>query len=291
MEPCFEGAAFYSLMDKMEYLLTKLNEYELKFQNDIGGHLMEKLNFKLSDSQKFDLIWSALNTEYNEEHNYMVTYAVCEVYDDYALAYEYESGKYMRVYYTKNEDDTLTFGDMVECFVVDVTASEKAALDALQKLNNGNYEKVDEAFSAYQEIEQKVSDFEHKIEEQTEEISTLNMEKANLVSENELLAENYTKLETELDELKSYKLAKENQAKNVIIDKYASQLDDEVITSYRDRVEEFDEITLEKELAYELVQSKPTIFSTQEQKQLVPEEEPVTGLSAVLEKYRKNGGK
>ena len=252
---------------------------------------MEKLNFKLSDSQKFDLIWSALNTEYNEEHNYMVTYAICDIYDDYAVAYHYESGSYVRVYYTKNEDDTISLGDMVECYIVDVTASEKAALDALQKLNNGNYEKVDEAFSAYQEVEQKVSDFEHKIEEQTEEISTLNMEKANLVSENEILAANYTKLEAELSELKEYKLAKENQAKNAIISKYANQLDDDVITSYRERVEEFDEVSLEKELAYELVQSKPTIFSTQEQPQLVPVEEPATGLSAVLEKYRKNGGK
>jgi regulator of replication initiation timing len=278
-------------MDKMEYLLSKLNEYELKLQNNLGGHLMEKLNFKLSDNQKFDLLWSALNTEFDEEHGYVVSYALCDVYDDYAIAYSYENNQYMRVYYTKNEDDTISLGDMVECYIIDVTASEKAALEALQKLNNGNYEKVDEAFAAYQEVEEKVSEFEHKIEEQTEQISTLNMEKANLTSENELLTSNYTKLEEELAELKSYKLAKENQAKNTIIDKYAAQLDDEIITSYRERVEEFDEVSLEKELAYELVQSKPTIFSVQDQSQLVPQEEPATGLAAVLEKYRNNGGK
>jgi hypothetical protein len=102
---------------------------------------MPKLNFKLSDDQKFQAIWSLLNTEYNEEGNWTVTYGISAVYDDYALVVNYEAGEYYRAYYTKNDEhDMVELGDMVKCYIVDVTESEKNTIDTLRVLNGNTYE-------------------------------------------------------------------------------------------------------------------------------------------------------
>lgn len=216
-------------------------------------------------------------------------FGIEDIYDDYALVYAYDKRKHYRVYYTKNdENESVTLGDMVECFIVDVTESEKTTLKTLQKLNNGTYDKLDEVFNTYKEVEEKVSEFEQKIEEQVETISTLNTEKATLESDNATLTENYTAAQSKIAELEQYKANKEDQEKNAVIDKYAVQLDEEVIGKYREKVSEFTMIDLEKELAFELVQSKPAIFTNQKEQQLIPlPEEEATGLAAILEKYRK----
>lgn len=137
---------------------------------------MDIINFKLSDGEKETAIWSLLNLNYNEENNYIVDYGICAVYDDYALVRNYGTGDYERVYYSKDDDsDSLKLGDRIKCFVVDVTESEKTALDTIQKLNNNTFEKIDETFAAAQdsvasltaELEaekEKVSDFSLKNE-------------------------------------------------------------------------------------------------------------------------------
>lgn len=43
---------------------------------------MPKLMFKLSDNQKFDFLWSLLNSNYNEENGWIVDYSICDIYDE-----------------------------------------------------------------------------------------------------------------------------------------------------------------------------------------------------------------
>ena len=107
---------------------------------------MHNITFKLSDNQKYDAIWDLLNTEYNEENGWVVTYMLCEIYDDYALAYNLDSGEYERVYYTKDED-SVTINKKKKCYVIDVTEEEKVALDNLRKFNNDTYENIDTTFN------------------------------------------------------------------------------------------------------------------------------------------------
>lgn len=40
---------------------------------------MPQINFKLSDSQKHDAIWTLLNPNYNEEGNWTINYAICDI--------------------------------------------------------------------------------------------------------------------------------------------------------------------------------------------------------------------
>ncbi len=83
---------------------------------------MPKINFKLSDDQKFQALWMLLNPEFTEEGEWTVTCSISAVFDDYALVYNYETGENQRVYYTKNdENDMVEINQIVKVFVMDVT--------------------------------------------------------------------------------------------------------------------------------------------------------------------------
>ena len=68
----FEGAAFYTLQSSIEQIVNKIKEYTLNYQLKGGKTKMPKINFKLSDDDKFNALWSLLNTEYNEEGGWIV---------------------------------------------------------------------------------------------------------------------------------------------------------------------------------------------------------------------------
>ena len=60
VEPCFEGAAFFQLQENIEEVVKKIQEIEMTYSKG-GQKEMPQMNFKLSDSQKFDALWSLLN--------------------------------------------------------------------------------------------------------------------------------------------------------------------------------------------------------------------------------------
>ena len=196
VEPCFEGAQFFSLYQSV------MNEI-----NKLGGKEMHNITFKLSDNQKYDAIWDLLNTEYNEENGWVVTYMLCEIYDDYALAYNLDSGEYERVYYTKDED-SVTINKKKKCYVIDVTEEEKVALDNLRKFNNDTYENIDTTFN---KVTQELQQANDTISEFTGKFETLN---------------------TELNSLRQYKLSVDNAEKNKVIDSYKEKISDETLNAF-----------------------------------------------------------
>lgn len=294
VEPCFEGAAFFELYDNLKETVEKLEKYCLNFEKIGGTSDMEKLNFKLSDSQKHDILWSLLNTEYNEECGWIVTYGICDIYDEYALVYNYEEGYHERVYYTKNdEDESITINEKKKCYVIDVTEDEKVALDALRAFNGNTYEKVDEKFSTITTLEEKNSEFSIKIAELNDSIATLTMErdeaKANLDSVNADLVtanESLSSLNEKAQELESFKLSVEMQEKKNIVDSYCELLSEEVLSVYTDeKLAEYTAVELDKELAYELKNTNLKVFT--KAPQYVPKDLPKTGIEAILDKYKK----
>lgn len=287
VEPCFEGAAFYTFYDSLKETLNKLEQFSLESHIDKGGAEMPNNNFKLSDSTKHDMLWDLLNPNYNESGNWTIDYSICDIYDEYAIAYKYETREYERIYYTKDDDkDSLTINKKKKCFIVDVTEDEKNALSTIQALNGGTYEKIDENFTKNDEVETKFSEYEQKIEERDNSISTL-------TTERDTAEANYTEAQTtiqnlneELDALKEYKLNTENEEKQTIIDKYSEQLDETIIDKYTEKISEYTIADLEKDLAFELVQANPSIFTANPQGR-IPKDTPKSGLEAILEKYVK----
>ena len=288
-EPCFEGAAFYTLVDSVKTLITDLENSDIFQKQNLGGE--KHMNFKLSDNQKYNMIWSLLNPRFNEENEYTMDYAVCEVYDEYALVFKFEAGNYERAYYTKNDEtDSLSIDKMETCYIIDVNEDEKHALDILHAMNNNTYEKIDEVVSG---LQTEVEEFNSKKEENDTTIATLQTDKERLESELEEANSNYTTaLETidtltaEKEELNNFKVAAELKEKEAVIEKYTVLLDEEVINEFKEKLDEFTKEELDKELAFVLVQSKSTIF-TNEDSDFVPKDEPtLTGIEAILEKQK-----
>ena len=287
VEPCFEGASFYSLQNTIEMAINQLRKY--------GGTNMHEINFKLSDDEKFRALWALLNPEYNEEGNWTVTCSISAIYDDYALVYSYETGEYSRAYYKKNDEtDMVELGDIVKVYILDVTEAEKNTLDTLRALNGGTYELVNDILTNAQANFDQVSEFSTKIEELNNTITTLNSEKDSL----ETAAAEYTaQLETannsiaslneELDSLKQYKLGIETQKKNSIINEYSEHLTEEILDKYRENMDSYTAEDLDKELAYELKKNNSSIFAKNSDEGFVPKDIPVSGIAAILSKYKK----
>ena len=287
VEPCFEGAAFFTFYNDLKNAIKKLERYSLDSNIKGGKSEMTKLNFKLSDSQKHDAIWILLNDKYTEESNWEVSYTILDIYDDYALVYSYEAGSYERVYYTKNDEtDSVELGARKKCYVIDITEEEKTALEALRAFNGGTYEKIDENIQEINTIKQQNSEFSIKIEELNNTVSTLTTERDTSVENYNNAQAQISTLTNELETLKDYKNSVETQEKEQVIASYSELLNNEILDSYKSKISEYSSATeLDKELAYELKKTNLEVFT--KTPQYLPKDTPNTGIEAILAKYKK----
>ena len=322
VEPCFEGAAFFSLYQSVKDLCDKLEEYQNNFQNHgKGGNTMPSIMFKVSDGQKYDFLWSLLNVNYNEENNWTVEYGICDVYDEYAIVRNYAEGVFERVYYVKNDEtDSLEITNKERCYIVDVNENEKHALEMLHKLNNNTYEAIDEKFTemanevatsantiqerdnTISELNGEISEYNTKIEERDVQIATLSQDKdealSSLQTANDRIAEIEGELNTakdtistitvERDTLATYKKTIEDDEKKELIAGYVDQLPEETIDTYTKNMDNYTAEELDIRLTYELKKSHPEIFSKGTPPAYIPKDTtPEGGLTAILAKYKK----
>ena len=282
VEPCFEGAAFYSLKENIEKVIFELD----KINNDLEEQTM-KINFKLSNREVFDAIWSLLNTEFNEENDWIVKYSILDVYDDYAFVYNYETGNYARAYYTKNDEDNSVVIDSIDepRFIIDVSENELNTINTLRALNGDTYELVsDELTNAHDNFE-KVVEFSTKIEELTAQNSTLTVEKDKLAQANSSLQSERDSLAEENQELQTRCSSYEKSAKDAIVEQYVGQLAEEILDQYRQNYDNYSVVDLDKELAYQLKCANPSVFS--KAPAYLPVDQPLTGIEQILSKYDK----
>lgn len=286
VEPCFEGAAFFSLRENIEQAISKIQELTNTFTKK-GGKEEVKVNFKLSDGDKYEQIFNLLNTNFNEEGNWTVTYGIGEIYDDYALVYNLETKEVFRAYYQKGED-TVTLGDMKKVYIIDLTEEEKVTVDTLRRLNGETYEKVEPVLENAKENFEKISELEGKKVELENSVSTLNTEKSALEEKFNLSQGENETLKNEIEALKSYKLGIENEQKESVLSEYENQLSDEILNSYKEKINEYSVIDLDKELAYELKKANISAFTKQPEQKVVQKNGVVkTGLDEILNKYVK----
>lgn len=277
VEPCFEGSAFYSLLSSVYTLRQDINDIKKLFflqqpsKEEQGDNAMN-LNFKLSDSAKHDALWTLLNPNFTEESGYVVSYAVLDVFDDYAIAYNYESGEYERVYYTKDDaTDSLTISKKKKCYILDITEEEKNTLDTVRALNGDTYEKLDEKIGSIDELNNTITSNQETIEQLNSSYAALEQEK--------------NTIEAELNTLREFKDAADTDRKNQLIEKYSARLDDEIIDKYKNNLDKYSILDLEKDLSYELVNSVPEIFTKKENIPIPKDDGPKDGIEGILSKY------
>lgn len=305
VEPCFEGASFYSLENENN-IIALLEKYEKRtdlFQNHEqgGNESMPSINFKISDGQKFDFLFRLLNPNFNEEGGWTIEYAICDVYEEYAIARNYAEGTFERIYYTKNDaDDSLEITNKERCYIVDVNEAEKKALNDLK--GEGTFTEVVETIaekdntinSLNTEIEtlngnvttltEQNSEYSTKVEELETANSTLTTERdeartnfenaqSSLDSltntHNELtnthneLVENYDRVVKERDELASYRKDVETAEKTAVVNNYVEHLSEEVIESFMKNLDNYTLEELDMKLTYEQKKANPALFSKQ----------------------------
>lgn len=276
--PCFEGASFFSLNEeKMFSIFAALLE---KIETLTGGNeKMEEntLTFALSDSQKQNAIFKALNPE-------KIQFFVMETYDSYAIVYDLENEGLKKVNFTKNEDDTITVDEtLVDVTAEYVTADEAEALRALRGKGE-TYAAIVENFDA---LANNVSDLEAIISDKDVEISTLNTDKETLNNTIENLNNSVATYEAQISDLIGYKNSVETAKKEAVIAKYSEKLPEEILSKYSINLSEYTVETLKRDLAYELVENAPGLFSVHKDNDpcYVPQEAQLSGLEALLSKY------
>ena len=191
VEPCFEGASFYTCEDSILKLLEKYEKRPDIFQyhEQGGNNTMPSITFKVSDGQKYDFLFSLLNPNFNEAGGWTIECIVCEVYDEYAVVHNCMSNIYERVYYIKDdENDSLEITSRERCYIVDINETEKAALDSLK------------GESTYEQVAANIAEKDNTINSLNEQIASLDENVATLTAENSTLNEEKLQYSTKIEE-------------------------------------------------------------------------------------------
>lgn len=298
--PCFQGASFFSLQDQQIYsLLTTLLEKidQLSIGRDTQMDNENTLTFTLSANQKQSAIMKALNTE-------SFRYYVLDNYDNYAIVFDYEAEKYLKVNYTIDENDQIAleeeFAELVPEFV---TADEKAVLSELRsRTEAGTYEAV---MTEYDNIIQENNGLKTELETKETAIATLVEEKDTAINDLNQLIGKVDELSGQIDtyvatinecnatieNLSNYKKSVELAEKQNLIAKYATKINTEIIEQFSANIDNYTIIELKKELALALVENNDGIFTAKEGENIpqryIPAEQPLSGVEALLSKYKK----
>lgn len=310
VEPCFEGAAFYNLVfEKLKNDFQPLIDYinNTQKKEESKGMELEQILFRLSDREKANLIWAAINPNYTAENGWKINYWIIDVFDEYALVVSEEDGSYARAYYTKGEE-TITIDKMETCYVLDVTEAEKNALDAMKSLNssyeefvnvaNENINKINEMESTIETLNAQLNTtVEEPTEEPTEELATDNTAEgategtkdepaeepsadyeakvaeyeakiAALEAEKVVLEQEKNDLNNEKETLVAFKSSIEKEKKSEILKAMSSHLTEELIEKFTNDMDKYNVDDFKKEVYAASVENDSTIFSRKEEPDL-----------------------
>lgn len=260
---------------------------------------MPSITFKVSDNQKFDFLFNLLNPNFNEAGGWVIEYAICDVYDEYAIARNYAEGIFERIYYKKDdENDSLEITNKERCYIVDVNETEKTALNSIkgestyeqvaaditEKDNtinslNTTVEELNTSVATLTENNEKLtsenSEYSTKVGELEDVISTLTTERdeartnyenaqtriTEVESANTELTGNLATVTEERDSLAAYRKKVEDEAKKAVVDSYVEHLPEEVIEQYMNSLDNYTIEDLDKELTYEQKKANPNLFT------------------------------
>ena len=293
--PCFEGAGFYN---PEVFNLLPNNEIDDSQDAGKGGQFMSVINFQVSNKEKFETLWSMLNNEF--EGSGICKYTILEMNDTNAIVKNYETGAYELVVFTVSEENGMTIDSQVPTFMLGVSEAEYNSLVALKGMNNDTFEAIDAQFTA---LNNQISKKDTKIVEQETELSTLKMDNENIIAENQTLhtaCDNSTvelneakatieALTAERDTLAEFKKTIDDNQKTALIDSYATQLDEEVVSDFKNNLDKYSYEELDIRLVYAIKKSHPEMFSATQESSTpyVPKDDGETNPWAFLDKYER----
>lgn len=287
VEPCFEGASFYSLVNSVAELVEEIKKFNLASQQNLGGNTMENLENSVVGGLNDPILDEAADEAANkDEENVDEVDNTTEDNDatdaddsneDDADVDEDESDDESDDDATDNEESEDSEEDEASDDEEDESADDEGS-------DEGSDEGADEGSDASDEgSEENFEVLEQKIVESEQTIATL-------TTENETLTAQVNALNAEVETLRQFKLEVENAQKNEVINSYVELLDTTILDAYKEKISEYASAeSLDKDLAYELKKSNTGVFSKGPavDSGFVPSGDPeVTGITAILEKYQ-----
>ena len=324
VEPCFEGSAFFSLRKDLQNCVNYIKQLDNTIKKE-EGEKMDKTLFRLSDNEKAEILFDLINPNFNEEGNWELNGFITDVYDDYAL-YVNNAG-YHRVCYTK-DGDNITLGEIIDVKIIDVTASEYSALEAMKAIS-GTYEAAQEAYTVLEgkvnelgkektafeaeketltagktELEGKVAEFESEktaleatISEKEAKITEYETQISGLTAENVRLEDEKNNIISENESLETFKKNVETEKKTAIINEFSAHLTDEQIENFKNAMDNFEVADFKKEVCTAAYDADPTIFTKKEDSGLIfkggnPDNgKTESGVIRLLNKHKNGGNK
>jgi hypothetical protein len=272
IEPCFEGAAFFSLKESFKKIIDDLKQFQLNNQNG-GNEKMIKPVFGFEDNEKYSQIWYALNPNFSEDGGYKMDYAIYSIEETCVTAIKIADGTKVSYEYTIAEDSQIALGETeLPVFHLVVTEEEfNSYSQNMEELTTLRNEK---------------SEFDAKISEKDTTISTLETEKETLTSTISTHEATISELNGKVEELSNYKTEAEEQKKKEVIKKYSKKLDQETLDSYN--LADWTVEALDRELSFVFVNKNSQILTDDSGNGYIPKDanKPKEGLAAILEKYR-----
>ena len=233
VEPCFEGAAFYTHNNQFTDYLNAMKEeivknFSLQLTNNTkGGKKKMPMKFDLPHESNFENLFNLMNSRFNEENEFTVDFMVHSVGENELYAYSCKDGKNYLVSFSTNEEGVISLGEPQELSAVFGLAPEAAEVFT-QLVGEGTI----------QDVKNELDEYEVKIEEMRKEMEV----KEGLVAE--YTAADYPEklkamsaevevLKTQLSQYEAERVAALNTQKDELIDSYASLLDAEEIANYK----------------------------------------------------------
>lgn len=267
VEPCFEGASFFSLTDWNE-LKTMAEDLKAYLDCSNGGKsVMEDIEKVIS----------------TEEENFEAP--APEAAPAPAEVIEAELGADGAEVATEGETETemeLAEETEVESVEVPEEVTESELVEEPEVDYKALYEEVLAENASLKKEKEKCS---LKIAELEETNSTLYTEKGAIEADYAASKAHAAELEVQVEELTTFKCTVEKNQKMDVINGYSELLSNEVIESFMDKIDEYSALDLDKELAFALKQSNISAFANAPK--FIPKESVEDGLTSLLSKYKK----
>lgn len=263
VEPCFEGAAFFSLCESLKELVEKMEKfnYNKGGRNEMIKRISELLN---AEAEKYSV--------YNIVENETKT----------AYLFNLEENKFQTCNFTVGEDDTITLEEITDCFMFEATEAEYNSLVEIKEAAI-DFSTVKETYASVETLKNDKNVLEQKIVDYENDKSTLVQERDDARTNFENAQQTINDLQNTVNSLEEFKKAIEDSQKKSIVEKYSAKLTEEQMKSVTDNIDNYSIVDLEKELAYIFCAN----FSFDSSEPKVPKHNETNPLSEILGKYEK----
>lgn len=281
-EPCFEGAAFFSLYNDAKELIDTIKSFSKKDNNDnkkVGVKKPVNTNLFGVEAENFSAIFAMLNPNYETEKSETFDSVIFSLDNDVVCYVNKDGVHYNKI--EKDEQGNFTLGESVDPKEMTVLKDEIVTLKS--QLEEAKGTSTDDDKDA-------LADFQKKLDEKDAEIANL---KTNIVEfENEK-----TLLNGQISELSEFKSNIENTKKEEILDKFSEYLNDSLIDELKGKMDKFTVDDFKKEVCATAYDNSSTTFFSKKKDEsdliykVNVDNKAESGIERLLDKYKNGGNK